>query len=155
MKIIGMIAGLTLLLGAADARAQSTAQPVVPGYLTTSGCSYGLTTCFVQYGSSGPAGGTVNTLPSGVTSADASFTVASGGVYQTVLAASATRKGCTFQNPSTATEPVLFKFGTQATAYTISPGQSISCDLPNGLVEQSAVTATATTTSHAVAGNSQ
>lgn len=100
-------------------------------------------------------GGGIITTPAGVTSTDASFTVTLGGTYQTVLAASATRKGCTFQNPSTATESVTFKFGTQTTAYTINPGQSISCNLSNGQVEQSLITATATTTSHAVAGTSQ
>lgn len=103
----------------------------------------------------GGSGASTITTPSGVTSTDASFTVTLGGTYQTVLAASATRKGCTFQNPSTATEAVTFKFATQATAYTLTPGQTISCDLPNGQVEQSAITATAPTTSHAVAGNSQ
>lgn len=103
----------------------------------------------------GGFGGSVITNPSGVTSTDASFTVTTGGTFQTVLAASATRKGCTFQNPSTATEVVTFKFGTQATAYTVLPGQMISCNLENGQVEQSIVTATATTTAHAVAGTSQ
>lgn len=102
------------------------------------------------------SGGTpTSTLPSGVTSTDASFTVTLGGTYQTVLAASATRKSCTFQNPSTATEVVTFKVGTQATAYTISAGQSFSCATTNGLVVTDAITATAATTSHAVAGNSQ
>lgn len=37
--------------------AQSTATPVVTGYLTTSGCAYGQTTCFVQFGSGGGGGG--------------------------------------------------------------------------------------------------
>lgn len=155
MKIIGMIAGLALLLAGADAHAQPTAQPVITGYLSTSGCSYGLTTCFVQFGSTGPSGGTVNTLPTGVTSTDASFTVTLGGTYQTVLAASATRKACLFQNPSTATEVVNFKVGTQATAYTVSPGQTFSCAIANGLVVTDAITATAATTTHPVAGSSQ
>ena len=103
----------------------------------------------------GGSGGSITTVPGAVTSTDASFTVTLGGTYQTVLAASGTRKGCTFQNPTTATEAVSFKFGSQATAYTIAPGAGISCDLPNGLVDQSAITATAATTSHAVSGTSQ
>lgn len=39
--------------------AQSTAAPVVTGYLTTSGCPYGQTSCFIQFGATGPSGGTV------------------------------------------------------------------------------------------------
>lgn len=39
------------------ADAQSTATPVVPGYLTTSGCTAGLSSCFVPYGPSGGGGG--------------------------------------------------------------------------------------------------
>lgn len=103
----------------------------------------------------GGTGSTVTTSPGAATSSDASFTVTLGGTYQTVLAASGTRKGCTFQNPTTATEVVNFKFGSQATAYTIAPGAGISCDLPNGLVDQSTITATAATTSHAVSGTVQ
>lgn len=101
------------------------------------------------------AGGAVTTLPTGVISTDASFTVTTGGSYQTVLAANATRKACLFQNPTTATEVVTFKAGTQATAYTIAPGATFSCATTNGLVLTDAITATAATTSHAVAGSSQ
>jgi len=43
-----------LLWGASSAYAQSTAQPVTPGYLTTSGCPAGYTVCFVPYSNSNP-----------------------------------------------------------------------------------------------------
>lgn len=46
-------------LAPALAVAQSTAAPVVTGYLTTSGCPPGSTSCFAQYGAAGPSGGTV------------------------------------------------------------------------------------------------
>lgn len=45
-----LLAVLFLWLPSFSVLAQSTAQPVVPGYLTTSGCPSGQTTCFVQYG---------------------------------------------------------------------------------------------------------
>lgn len=48
---------LAALLWPAIATAQSTATPVVTGYLASSGCSYGQTTCFVQYGAGGGGGG--------------------------------------------------------------------------------------------------
>lgn len=47
---------LALGLLTSAALAQSTATPVVPGYLTTSGCPSGYTTCFVQYGGGGGGG---------------------------------------------------------------------------------------------------
>lgn len=64
MKKIGIPAAvLTLLCGSAFA--QSTAQPVVTGYLSSS-CPSGQTVCFVQYGSGGGgSGGTVTQGPQG------------------------------------------------------------------------------------------
>lgn len=61
MNRLASIFAIAAIWGAltSAASAQSTATPVVPGYLTTSGCPYGQTSCFVQYGSTGPAGGTV------------------------------------------------------------------------------------------------
>lgn len=57
-NILGILGSLALLW-AAPAMAQSTAAPVVTGYLSSVGCPYGQTTCFVQYGSGGSGGGTV------------------------------------------------------------------------------------------------
>lgn len=54
--ICSILAGAALLV-AGCANAQSSAQPVVTGYLTTSGCTSGVTTCFVQYGAGGGGGG--------------------------------------------------------------------------------------------------
>lgn len=48
---------LLFALFISPAFAQSTAQQVVTGYLTSVGCPTGYTTCFVQYGSSGGGGG--------------------------------------------------------------------------------------------------
>lgn len=53
----GLVA-LLLALAPAAALAQSTAEPVVPGYLTTIGCRPGFLSCFVPYGPSGPSGAT-------------------------------------------------------------------------------------------------
>lgn len=50
------LAVLFVLIGF-PALAQSTAQPSVMGYLTTSGCPAGVTSCFVQYGSTVPTSG--------------------------------------------------------------------------------------------------
>lgn len=53
-----LFAALVALGLAGTASAQNTAQPVITGYLTTSGCpSTALTPCFVQYGVGGGGGG--------------------------------------------------------------------------------------------------
>lgn len=104
--------------------------------------------------STGGGGGTTTVLPTGSTSTDISGTVASGGVYQTAAAASGTRKNCTVQNPSTATEPLLVKFGTMAQPYTLGPGFGVMA-LNGVIVATDAITVTATTTGHAFAGTCQ
>ena len=58
-RLIRILTLLTTLLLSAPAFAQVTAPPAQIGYLSTTGCSYGLTTCFVQYGASIPVTGTV------------------------------------------------------------------------------------------------
>lgn len=50
---------LALLFISTPAFSQSTAQPVVTGYLSASGCPGNQNPCFIQYGSSGGTGGTV------------------------------------------------------------------------------------------------
>jgi hypothetical protein len=55
-SLLKLLAALLMLLAPAVALAQSTAQPVVTGYISTSGCPYGQTSCFVQFGASGGAG---------------------------------------------------------------------------------------------------
>jgi hypothetical protein len=92
--------------------------------------------------------------PLGVTSTDNSGTIATGGTYQPIIAASGTRKGCLIQNPATATEVLNVKFGTMANPYTLLPGQSIGCNAGN-LVLQDAITGTAATGGHAYAATAQ
>lgn len=142
----------------APAFAQSTATPVVDGYLTTSGCSYGQTTCFVQYGSAVPVTATI--APIALTTTNASGTITSGGTFQSILASSATRKGCLIQNPTTATEPLFVFFGvngsaTTANSISLGPGASVSCAVGGLGVATDNVSATATTTSHAYVEMSQ
>ena len=48
---IGFLAACALSIAG---HAQSTATPVIPGYLTTSGCPSGYTSCFSQYGAVPP-----------------------------------------------------------------------------------------------------
>ena len=58
--------------------------------------------------------------PLGVTSTDDSGTIATGGSYQSAIAASGTRKGCLIQNPTTATEVLNVKFATMANPFTLA-----------------------------------
>ena len=96
----------------------------------------------------------LNVTPLGVTSTDNSGTIITGGTFQSIIAASGTRKGCLIQNPTTATEPLSVKFGTMANSFTLLPGMSIGCNQGN-MVLQDAVTGTATTTGHAYAALAQ
>jgi hypothetical protein len=98
--------------------------------------------------------GTWNTTPLGVTSTDSSGTITTGGSYQSIIAASGTRKGCLIQNPATATEVLNVKFATMANPFTLLPGMSIGCN-QGSVVLQDAVTATAPTTGHAFAALAQ
>ena len=59
MKRVLALVGVLAALFATPVLAQSTAQPVVTGYLTTSGCPTGFTSCFVQYGAAPAISGTV------------------------------------------------------------------------------------------------
>jgi hypothetical protein len=97
---------------------------------------------------------TVLTTAVGTTSTDASGTIATGGTYQTIVAASGTRKGCLIQNPATATEVFNVKFGTMANPFTLLAGMSIGCS-QGGIVLQDAVTATAATGGHAFSATVQ
>lgn len=136
MNIRAILALALAILAACGehAFAQSSATPVVTGYLTTSGCGPGQTSCFVQYGLSGP---TVTVAVSPVTTTPVGGTVTTHGTFQTALASSATRKGCLVVNTSTDVEYVFFGANGSATEATSIPlaaaavaggqGGSLSC----------------------------
>lgn len=134
------------------AAAQPTAAPVVPGYLATSGCPSGQTTCFVQFGSVVPVS---PTAPSATPVAGAAVAVATGTTAVTAVNANA--KGCIIVNPLTATdegigavEPLYVNPATTATTAgngttaALAPGQSWVC-IPSSTV---AVSINATTSGH-------
>lgn len=157
---LGLLAGSALvgtLLAAGPAQAQAgsaqvywncraAAPGVDPGW-----CPASLTNPLPTQGSPSsptPVG------PTGATSTDIGGTVAAGGTYQQAAAASGTRKNCTIQNPSTATEVLNVKFGTQGNPYVIDPGGSISA-LNGVVVATDAITLTAATTGHVFSGTCQ
>ena len=147
------------LLIASPAFAQSTASQVITGYLTTSGCPTGFTSCFVQYGSSGPSSGTITT-PLAVTTTNDSSTVTLGGTFQSAIASSSTRKGCFIENPTTATEPLYVFFGangsaTTANSISLAAGASVNCATQTGAVLTDNVSVTATTSTHAFVAMNQ
>lgn len=90
-----------------------------------------------------------------------SLAITSGGTAQTAIAANPTRKGCTIQNPATATdqniaaaETIYVNFGGTAaaasTSFGILPGQAISCS-PLGIgTITSAVSVIGATTAHKI-----
>jgi hypothetical protein len=87
-------------------------------------------------------------------SVNGSTTVTLGGTFQTVLAASATRRNCLIQNPTTATEVLFVHVGTLASAttakaITLAAGSAFSCAGSGGNVEGAAINVTAATNGHA------
>lgn len=159
-----LVALALFMLPVTGALSQTAGQSVM-GFLLMPGQTYNGYTCpssnigpcFVQYGSSIPTGGgsaTTTVEPYSGTSADISGTVTLGGTYQVAAAADTSRKNCTIQNPISATEALLVKFGTQAEPYSLAPGQAISA-LNGVVVATDAITVTAATTSHAFAGTCQ
>ena len=149
---------LWLFLAPCAAFAQSTATPVVTGYLTTSGCPAGQTSCFVQFGPGGAS--SVTTSPVAATSTPHSGTITAGGTFQVAIASSSTRLGCTIQNPVTATETLFVFFGANGSATTsnsigLAPGAAVSCTTQTGAVLTDSVDVDAATTGHAYVGFSQ
>lgn len=98
--------------------------------------------------------------PTPVPSTNISGTVTAGGTFQTILAANTTtRKGCSIENPTTATEPLLVYASTPSSpaagaSYSLGPGGIFNCASSNVVIGD-AIAVTATTTGHAFTGNSQ
>lgn len=97
--------------------------------------------------------------PLGVTSTDAHGTVVTGGTFQSVFAASGTRKGCTIQNPVTATETLFVYFGANGSATTsnsigLPPSWSITCAVGETVLQDN-VSVTGATSAHAYVAFSQ
>lgn len=143
-----------LLLVAQPVLAQSTATPVVLGYLTTSGCPAGQTSCFVQYGTPLPTNTSVSVTvaalsPLAVTTTDKGGTITSGGTAQAAIALNASRKGWCIQNDPAATETLYVRVNGTASATTgapLVPGGG-ACSI-QGLIDTAAVSVFAATTGH-------
>lgn len=107
----------------------------------------------------GPGGNCSGAAVASLTTTNGSGAIATGGTFQSILAASSTRKGCLIQNPTTASEPLYVYFGanasaTTANAITLAPGGAVNCAVGLGVATDN-VSATATTTSHAYVEMSQ
>lgn len=124
MKIHSLLLLLLLLLLPEQALAQSSVR--VCNSATPQNC--------INPNSDGSINTTSTVGPTGATSTQAKVTIAAGGTYQTGLAASSTRKGCTIQfaqsNTSTHIGYVFFGTATLSdttTSFTLTPGQALSC----------------------------
>lgn len=148
-----------LLIGRADAQ---VAPQAVIGYQSLS-CGTGPAPCFIPYGSSLP---TTPGAPAGVTAVTATargISLTTGGVDQTIAAASATRKALVIQNPCSATsqgiaaaENVFVNINAAATVSTnvnfaeLAPCQSVTLMISPGYVDQEAIHVIAATTGHVI-----
>lgn len=92
------------------------------------------------------------------TSTMAAVTVTTGNTFQSALASSGTRKGCTLQYTGTTIGYVFFGAtvsGTKPTSFQLTPGQTINCASPNGVVLTDNIAVTSATTSDTFVVNSQ
>lgn len=117
---------------AAPVHAQSTAQPVLPGYLTTTGCRPGETACFAQYGPNG--GGIPNTyaLLTNASATGAAVSVTGGGY---ILNLSGTFGGSTVAITSTVNGVT-----TTLGSYTSAPATAPCLVIGSGSTVQATVT---------------
>lgn len=81
-------------------------------------------------------------------------TVTLGGTYQTVLTASTARKGCTIQNPTTATEVLNVRVASVA-VFTLPIGATFNCGMLGGGTVSDLIEVTAATTAHAFSVTAQ
>ena len=138
-------------VGMAHAQSDSTNTQVVPGFMTRSGCATGVSPCFIPYSATNPLPVAQSVgASSGVTSTQTAFTIATGNTFQSIAAASASRKSCLIQNTSTHTMYVFF--GATGTAsltntFQVPTGQFMSCATVNGLVLTDNIAVTTGTTS--------
>lgn len=86
-RFISAIAAIGLTLLPSAVFAQSSAQPVLPGTLTTSGCTAGVTTCYIPYSASNPL--PVTTSPTADATAGVTPVVAGSSASSAVLKAAA------------------------------------------------------------------
>ena len=87
-----LLAFLLPLLLPSDARAQSTADQVVPGYVTTTGCPGGLPSCWKPYDTTG-AGIPTTPGPSSVTPTSLDISTVAGSAVNALSAGHATKGG--------------------------------------------------------------
>jgi hypothetical protein len=110
------------ILQSTPALAQSTATPVVPGYLSTTGCAPGQTVCWIQYGPGG--GGATSTKP-----VTLNYVATSGAVQMTAAALSA---GTIIQIPLTNTGTICIG---ASSAITAAPTSTTACySVASGIV---------------------
>ncbi len=99
-----------------------------------------------------PAWALAQNVPSGST--NASGTITAGGTFQTLIApsASANRKGCLIQNPTTASEVLYVNVGSAspstANSFSLAAGATFSCNAA-GVTVTDTISVEAATTSHA------
>lgn len=125
MKLLKLLSTYFLMtLLALPANAQSTADPVIPGLLVTSGCPSGVSSCFKQYSSTNPLPVTVSTSSSG---ASTYSNYAATNTLYAVKAAAGSVTSYTFQNPNaTAVYVQFFDLATgSVTLGTTTPKISI------------------------------
>jgi len=107
--------------------AQSTANQVIPGYITTVGCPGSFTSCFVPYSASNPLPTTSTLAPISSTGTTSAATI--GTASAQVIAASTVTTGYSICNVSVSAQVACRIGGTAAIntagSYMLDPGQCL------------------------------
>lgn len=143
---LGLVA-LLLILPAVPAGAQGISQKVAV-------CNPAFTARCVAPDANGATPVTIAGPSAAVPSTNASTTVTAGGTYQTVFLGSTSRKGCSIQNPTTASEILSVRVKSTA-VFTLTAGSVFQCGSPGDIVISDLIEVTATTTGHAFTAVSQ
>ena len=149
-----LIAFVFVALGCGVAHAQN--RVVLPGGCGTASYTGGVNTPTMN--TAGQDCAAVASSPSGATSTAVGGTITAGNTFQSALAASSTRKGCTIQNTSSHTLYVFFgatASATTANSFQVAPGATIMCSTQTGAALTDNVAVTTSTTGDTFVVNSQ
>lgn len=146
---------LLALLFPAGVKAQSTADQVIPGFLSAAGQNGCPATnaCFVPYSATNPlpvnATVSASVAVAPLTSTNLSGTVAVTNTFQSIQVSTAGRNGCTVQNNDTNSMWVFFGAigsATKAHSIVLAAGQALSCAVGGlgVLTDQISITGTST-----------
>jgi hypothetical protein len=125
-RLLSALAALAALVPGIST-AQSTAQPVLPGILTTSGCPPGYTSCFIPYSNSNPLPVTATVAPTYYATYATTQVALTSGAATSLVAARASRGFLMICNTSTTDVYLGFTSGVTTSTGELLVGIKGAC----------------------------